>query len=648
MRAKRNWRRILGLVLASGFVALLLWMRPWARSVMTVRVTLATDTQPAVVLYSARKLFREEAKRLPIFRADIDLSQWEGQLVLLDIDGNLTRRELEHGSTGYVACEAQLEDREGSCPVEFVGWHQNLEAALHCGPVGPLSCRVPGSAAGRFAFAKKGTLWHAFRVPRGARLVLRFRPIPLLRIEGAVEPYLPIDPGAEEASTRWPARSPERPPDVFIYVIDAVRADHLGCHGYDRETSPAVDAFAAEAVLFEDGHTATTWTRPSVATILSGLYASVHGAMHYADGLADWPVLLSEMLRDAGYATRAFVTNANVAAPMGFDQGWDELVFEHSTADWVNRMVERALDKEDPERPVFMYLHTVEPHAPYSPHPESFRLFDRGYEGRCDGSREALDALDVLHPDLSEEDVQHLLDRYDAEIYEADQGFAKFVDVLRRAGRYENSLIVLVSDHGEAFTEHDTLGHAWELNQEDMHILFVVRFPHNRHGGRRVRERSSLVDIMPTVLSEVGLRPELPYELPGRNLARLAQLAEPEANRRIYAEVSRWDSNDLDLVAVIDEDGYKRVVDVSVPPRETAAKKSLGLWDTHADPREETDLADTLPVRAAYDELLLARWLLRQRDWREKVGAAPPPRLEIDDGLKQQLRALGYVGGGPP
>lgn len=648
VRRKGVWFIILTVLVVGGIAGVLMWAKPWARSVIFVRVTVTTDEAPTALVHSATRLFSETSKRLPVYRAEIDLGRWEGQVVRLDVEGKTSRREMPDSSTGFVACEADLVEPDGVTPIEFVGWQAAGDATFHCGPVGPLSCRLEGPDAGRFAFARKGTLWHALRVPTGARLRLRLRPVPALSLEERVRPYVPAELAAEGASLRLPVRTPERPPDVFIYLIDALRADHLGCYGYQRETSPAIDAFAAEATQFEDAHTPTTWTRPAVATILSGLYASVHGAMHYSDGLADWPVLLPEILRELGYSRRAYVTNANVTAAMGFDQGWDELIYLQSTASWVNAMAGRALAHEDPDRPVFMYLHTVEPHGPYTPRPENLEKFDRGFKGRCDGSQEALDALDVLYPDLSEVDVQHLLDRYDAEVYEADQGFAGFLDVLREAGRYEDSLIILVSDHGEAFTEHDTLGHAWELNQEDMHILFVVRFPQNRHGRTRVAERASLVDVAPTVLSEVGVRPELPYELPGRSLAQLAQLSTPNATRRIYGEVSRWDSNDLDLVGVIDEDGYKRVVDVSVPPRETATKKSLGLWDTRTDPKEEDDLVEELPVRAAYDEILVARWMLAQRNWRERSAVSPPPKVDINDAVRQQLGALGYIGGGPP
>ena len=110
-------------------------------------------------------------------------------------------------------------------------------------------------------------------------------------------------------------------------------------------------------------------------------------------------------------------------------------------------------------------------------------------------------------------------------------------------------------------------------------------------------------------------------------------------------EVSRWEGNDVDMVGVIDEDGYKRVMDVSVPPHGTATRSSLGLWDTRADPQEKVDLSRKLPVRAAYDEQLLAQWLLEQRCTRTHAGSTRPPIVEFDEKLTRQLRALGYVGG---
>jgi arylsulfatase A-like enzyme len=289
-----------------------------------------------------------------------------------------------------------------------------------------------------------------------------------------------------------------------------------------------------------------------------------------------------------------------------------------------------------------MYLHTVETHGPLTPRADSVRRFDRGLKGRHQGGAAAAGEISVLHPDLTETDIGHLIDLYDASAFEADQGFGQFLAALKKAGRYENSLIMLLSDHGEAFDEHDTFGHGWDLSRETMRVVLAVKYPRGRHAGARVRARVSLIDLVPTVLSQTGLRPDLPYPLPGRSLApeRLAE------GRRIYAETSMWEANNLDLVAVIDEDGYKRVIDASVPPRETATKRSLGLWDTSSDPGEQRDLSARLPVRAAYDEQLIAGWLLAQRATRQPLTSAPAPRAELSPELERKLKNLGYLRGG--
>jgi len=645
LRGGMRLRLGLGVGAAVGLAAALLWLRPWADAVMRVKITVRTDGEGLVAIYGARKFFSSKGRQLPEVRGEVSLANWAGQLARLDIEGEVGRRMPGSGATGYVACAAELLGPEGERPLEFISWQQGLEIGAHTRPLGPLACKVEDDREGSFAFARKGTLWHVLRVPERARLRVWLKPVLAESLTRVPEPY--VARNRSERPTRLPARHPGRMPDVFIYVIDALRADHVGCYGYKRDTSPTIDAFSAEGVLFEEAYTASTWTRPSVATMLSGLYPTVHGVIHYSDGLAEWPVLLPEMLRQAGYHTRGFVANATLAAAFGLDQGYSEYVFRQAPATWINRMVGDRLAAEDPKRPVFMYLHTVEPHGPYTPSADSFKRFDRGIKGRCDGSLEALDKLGVLHPDLSRADVEHLYDLYDAKVYEADQGFAGFLAALKAAGRYENSVIILTADHGEAFDEHDTLGHAWELSQEDMRVPLVIKFPQRRHAGVRVKERASLVDVTPTILSEVGLKPKLPYELPGRDLSLAALQPDSGPSRRIYAEVSRWDSNDLDLVAVIEEDGYKRVIDVSVPPRETATRKSLGLWDTRADPKEEHDLLKELPVRAAYGEQLIAGWLLEQRDWRKSLAASPPPKVEFDEVLRRQLQAMGYLKGRP-
>ena len=640
-----GWRVIGALSLVGALALAAAWQRPWADSVMTARVWLSTDERGVVAEREVRALFSEGSDRRPVCRVEFDVGRWEGELVRVDIGGRVSRRELPEGETGYVAGAAELVEGEETRPLEFVGWQEGPEAGLHIGPVGPQSLAVEGDP--RFAFAMKGGLWQVVRAPGGARVRVLLRPVPTADLGGRPKPLVAARV-EEEGGRRWPVRKPDRPPDVFIYLIDTLRADHLGCYGYERGTSPVMDAFAGEATVYERAFTPSTWTRPSVATMLTGLHASVHGAMHESEVLDEWAVLLPEILREAGYGTICISTNDQVGPQAGFEQGYDRfLLTEPPIASWVNKVARNLLETWEPEQPVFMYLHTMEPHEPYNPRPEHFRLFDRGFKGRFDGSVAHMKEVPPVRPGLSEEDYGRLVDLYDAEIFEADQGFALFLDTLRRAGRFENSVIILVSDHGESFGEHDTWGHGWTLNRQEMQVPLVIRFPGGRSAGVRVNGGVSLIDVMPTVLAEVGLRPKLPYELVGRDLSAAAQ-GGGEGNRRFYGETAFWDSNDLDLVGVIDEDGYKRVIDVSVLPRETATKESIGLWETGADPDEVREVSGERPVRAAYGEQLIARWLVKQRRWREELGAKPPPQVTMTPELRKKLLVLGYLGGPLP
>jgi len=575
--------------------------------------------------------------------ASIDLGRWAGRLVQVDIEGGVGRRGASTESIGYVGCSAELRGPGVAGPIEFVGWQNEGSSKVHVGLLGPRAFVAPGAAGRSFVYASEGSLWHVLRVPEEATLQLSLTPMLAEELGSDPKPVVPSVRNARVGLARSTTAQAERPPDVYIYLIDTLRADHLGCYGYDRSTSPNIDAFGAEGVIFEDAHTTATWTRPAVATLLSGLHCSVHGAMDLPDKLAEWTTLLSEVTQQAGYKPYCVTTNSHVSAPFGFNQGYDGFVYKNlASPAWVNSHVARFLAKEDPDQPIFMYLHTVEPHSPYAPTPDSRRRFDRGFIGAFDGSVAGLDATGQIYPWVSDDDVEHLLDLYDAEIFDNDRGFGRFLELLKNVSRFDNALIVLVADHGESFAEHDAIEHGRTLNRQEMQVPLIIRLPGGGFAGVRVKRRVSLVDIFPTVLSEVGASPDLNYALPGRDLLPWAsQLWFPTA-RPIYAELSNG-KQALDLLGVVDGDGYKRAIEMSPVPGRTTTRKAVGLWDTEADPDEQVDLAESLPVRAAYHEQLLARWLVEQEHWRDADSGRPPPTVEMTEELNKDLRALGYL-----
>ena len=339
-----------------------------------------------------------------------------------------------------------------------------------------------------------------------------------------------------------------------------------------------------------------------MASLLTGLHPSVHGAVDESDALPAWPTLLSEALRDVRYTTWCVTTNPNVDEAAGFDQGYDGFI-SRSDADagWVNAQIQRALDRCDrcdrceAERPMFLFAHVMEPHAPYAPRRESFARFDQRGEGRCPGWEEALSELECETPEERARGLEHLIDRYDAEIFDADRAFGRFLDMLRRAGRFENALIVFLADHGESFREHGALYHGHTLAVQELHVPLIVRYPGGRHAGIRIGHRVGLTDIFSVAIAEAGVRPDLRQSAPGRDLSPAAS-PDPVASR-MYYQLSPLRPELPTLLGVLDEDGYKRVIAPCEPDRREP--KRLGLWDTKADPGEKRNVVDSMPVRAA-------------------------------------------------
>ncbi len=640
---RRRWRWLAVLfalcAIGAGVLALL---RPWTDCTMTVEVCLLTDRDGLTTSRRSVARFSPHGESRPVIPVTIDLASLEGQLVLLQISGDVRRGGSGGQSAGYVTCAAEVADPKGTHGVEFVGWHPT-DMTPHGKPAGVQSFLAETPEDRRFSYTRSGPLWHVLRVPPQGRLSVLLRPVLFTDLERAPEPLVPLS----RQDTLHPPQAntaPSQPPDVFIYLIDALRADHLGCYGYSRPTSPAIDSFSSGATLYESAHATTSWTRPSVASLLTGLYPPAHQVVLEANAASAELVFLPEVLQDHGYRTTAVCTNGHVCGAYGFEQGYDRFIFEHHLpADEVNQRVSTLLADHPPERPLFLFVHTLEPHSPYAPRPESRRLFDRGIEGSCDGTEEALLEAGCLYPNLSPEDIDHLVDLYDAEIFDGDQAFGEFLDLLRRAGRFDNSLIVFMADHGEAFGEHDTLQHRLTLNREVMRVPLIIRFPGDRGVGTRVKGRVILTDLFPTILREVGIRHHVGHPLSGVDLSPSSVESEAASRPEVFAGLA-WEKDPfIDVVGVIDKDGYKRVLELSRLVDEAATESSVGLWDTRADPEELTDLSDAMPVRAAYGEQLIAEWLASERRWRESRALGPPPSGEVTPELRKQLQALGYL-----
>jgi choline-sulfatase len=449
----------------------------------------------------------------------------------------------------------------------------------------------------------------------------------VLRRPAIAAPQPETGPTAAPASFQ-PAR---RPRNVILYLVDALRADHLGCYGYTRPVSPRVDAFARGAVLFRHTVAQSSWTRPAATTLLTGLLPRTHGVNGRRDVLAGQAVTLAERLREQGYRTAAFVTNGNVARSFGLGQGFETyelLPRKHSAATDVNAEAAGWLrTRWQGDAPFFLYLHTVEPHAPYTP-PLPFR--QRFAPGVRD---EGLTRMNFLHRveegriAATPEVLRNLLDLYDAEIAANDAAFGELLDLLGRRGLLEDTMIVFVSDHGEEFLEHGGWEHGRTLHEEMLDVPLIVRVP-GMGSGKVVQRQAQQMDVAPTILDLLHL--PVPSGVDGRSLAPWISGDGPPGEDPAETTAFSWlDQHGLRAAAVTTP-GW-RLIEDRLPTLRRA------LYDRQADPGEHRDLAARRAVRAGYLRARL-RAEERLRKGQLRAGKASP-----DSELQKQLEALGYL-----
>ena len=310
-------------------------------------------------------------------------------------------------------------------------------------------------------------------------------------------------------------------PNVVLISIDSLRADHLGTYGYERETSPNIDALAAEGVVFENTVSSSTWTLPAHMSMLSSLNSRVHGVIDDGKMLADAATLVSEVFQRNGWRTAAVVAAPYLNHQFGFAQGFDvyddeTLFFANNSASHVGRTSlkthQRALELLDDSgtEPFFLFLHYWDVHYDYIPTYPFQLMFDPDYEG--DISTRRFERSAVINPDMDRRDLEHVVALYDGEIALVDMFLGRLFRQLKRRGLWNETMVIVTADHGDEFFEHGRKGHRKSLYRETLQIPLVIKFPASRWGGNRVAALSGVVDVAPTML-------ELPSVSHGFNIA---------------------------------------------------------------------------------------------------------------------------------
>ncbi len=452
------------------------------------------------------------------------------------------------------------------------------------------------------------------------------------------------DPPAEVAATGAVASTPSGPssqPNVIFYVIDTLRSDHLGCYGYARNTSPRLDRFAEQAVLFENARAQAPWTRASVGSVLTGLWPSVHGAQDDPDALPEAVDTLAERLSSAGFLTTAVTANGNIAEPFGFAQGFD--AFRYLDPDENGGKIYRAVEvnefffnwleakPSDDARPIFAYLHTMNPHAPYeAPEPFHSSMTDRPLDPSY-GSIDHLVSLALQRERPPADAPARLIDLYDAEILANDAAFGQLMDELEARGMLDNSWVVVLSDHGEEFFDHGGWQHGHSLFVEQLAIPLLIRPPGGAPAAIRRSEVVEHVDLLPTLLDLLGLEP--PVLTQGTSLVPLLTAGGPKVG---------WDHS---AVAHLQLRGIT----------ESRGIDPTGRWKVKIRTWEGTDgfpqLFDRLQDPAELQGQSFAQWplsrhladALRRVERETPHPFSPQAADDVPQSLKEQLQALGYL-----
>lgn len=470
--------------------------------------------------------------------------------------------------------------------------------------------------------------------------------------------------------------------NVLFILIDALRADHLGCYGYPRPTSPHIDAIAAEGVLFERAQSNSSFTNESVSALFSGQLPSANpwGTGWQARPNPDQPTL-GGRFRSAGYVTGLFSNSPQINAP-SFFRGFDETecyaAYGHSGLE--PRLVARALRfaREHRGEKWFLYLHCLDPHAPYDPPEEYYQRFARypfAKEKRLrlfEDVRPNLPALRAEGFGPGDPRFEDLVDRYDAEIAFVDAQIGKLIEGLRDLGVLDKTLVVITADHGEEFLEHGFVEHAWQLYWESVHIPLIFRAP-AVFAPARISDRVALVDATPTLLSLARLEfdpaafdgaplfqkagnawifdaPARPIiaelMIQTRNLMRMVQSGE-----QAYLAAPKWMTPDeCSEAAQRQREMRKALLSGEATPVEPwAPPVREELYDMASDPAQQRNLLESggdaaaAPLRTILDA------------YRERCPAPVPEkdRLEAESGTlseetRTQIEAIGYTGSAVP
>lgn len=431
-------------------------------------------------------------------------------------------------------------------------------------------------------------------------------------------------------------------PNVLLIVADALRADHLGCYGYGRPISPCIDKFAAESLVFEEAWSNSPWTKPSMGTVFTSLFPHEHQAFYWTDDLPDECLTLAEVFRNRNYATFVMQTNPSISEKHNFKQGFQYYQERIQEKGEIVTSAFLSWLKKHRKKPFLAYLHYMDTHVPYDAPQEFSQIFGLEEDSTLNpGQFKTFDIRVLGEIGLSPEDKHRLVNLYDGAVKYFDNNFETIVDNLKKLRISNKTIIILTSDHGEEFWEHDGFAHGHSLYNELLRVPLIIGFP-SHLPAKRIKSRVQLLDLFPTILETARI--DNNFELRGKQLLSPA-LNNKRIDDEAFIEAILFGAEKKGVVKgrwkLIENTGEKKfdtfeTLGDLTKYRYPEYKKGFELYNIDQDSSEKNNLINEYPQIANE----LKKLLLKFRT--TSLVFSPQKKTKLKEKL-EDLKSLGYI-----
>ena len=439
------------------------------------------------------------------------------------------------------------------------------------------------------------------------------------------------------------------PPKYILFIsVDTLRADHLGCYGYNRETSPTIDKIAKEGILFENVVCQRGITLPSLASVMTSKYINQHRLRDhiYDNTLKDDKTTLAEYLSRDGYSTRAFSASLLVNPLTGIHQGFKDVTVEIDERKLTNMALNwlKNFTSNKPNEKFFLWLHYMDPHEPYTARKPYIDKFETSYKGSY-GNEISFDVTEKMFLEkrnLSKEDLDHIIALYDSQIPRVDDFIREIVEELKRLGIYDKTLLVFFADHGEELYEHNFyIEHHRSVYESVLRIPLVMRYPGKIPANKRVKNVVESIDITPTVLEFCKIYPS--EKLSG---VSLKPLWEGKKLKKDFGVSEWWNLiftlRTQDWVYIWNPTGFWPTDSRYSGGEYPVAKEEL--YNIKLDPKQKNNLVRKNREVADILKIKVMNWMtstLDKKQWVKEFKIEQKPKLNKK--MEEALRSLGYI-----